>query len=190
MTITEEMLKDRKSNIKNLKQSFQSLKESWQKDAKFHNEMMIYEKIFTFQKNIKTALDYLDQFRNLSKQIQQLEEVYKEPIYFEYVQNQLSFLKELRNAAVDKLNTSGNKGLMNKFLLEFSNLDEFEQKFYDYIYTEILGNCLSLAKKKPRLIIKALKMLYQADKQLESEQQVSYFVAKSRGAIERSIDKR
>jgi len=192
MLSTEEIILTSKSNIDKVKQEFRKLDKLWEEDKKFHEEMVLYDKVLTFRKNIKVTLDQMNDFMHMSTQLKELEEIYTEPMYFEFIQNQLFWLKELREGVAHKLDTdpSINSSTMKQLLQQFTVLDDFESKFYGYIYNDIISHCLEIAKKKPKNLIKTLKTLDQADKHLQSMNKEPYYMEKCIETIKTSIDAR
>jgi len=192
MLNTEEILLTSKTNIEKVKQEFKKLNNLWEEDLKFHEEMVLYDKVLTFRKNIKVTLDQMNDFMHMSTQLKELEEIYTEPMYFEFIQNQIFWLKELREGVSHKLETdpSMNSGTLKQLLQQFNVLDDFESKFYGNIYDNIIGHCLETAKKKPKTLIKTLKTLDQADKHMISLKKEPYFMNKCIETINKSIDAR
>lgn len=177
--------------MEKVKQEFKKLNSVWQEDINFHQEMELYDKVLTYRKNIKTSLDQMNDFMNMSTQIRELEDIYKEPLYFEFIQGQLLWLKELRDSLSSKLDsdTSIKSSTMKQILQQFTVLDEFEQKFYGNIY-ETIFNCLEVAKHKPKALIKTIKTLDQADKHLATQGKEAYYMPKVIETMRNSIDRR
>lgn len=153
--------------------------------------MQLYDKVLTYRKNIKISLDQMNDFMHMATQLAEMEEICNEPVYFEFIQNQLLWLKELRDSLSNKLETdkSVNSSTMKQILQQFVVLDEFENKFYTNIYN-IISKCLEKAKQNPKALVKAIKTLDQADKHLQSLQKPPSYVPKAIELVKQSIDNR
>jgi len=154
--------------------------------------MELYDKVLTYRKNVKVTLDQMNDFMNMSSQLRELEEIYKEPTYFEFIQNQLFWLKELKEGVATKLETDSSiqANTMKQLLQQFVVLDDFEEKFYANIYDFIISNCLEISKQKPKALIKTLKTLDQADKHLQTLNKEPVYMKRVLTTINSSIDKR
>ena len=179
------------TNIDKIKEQYAGLNTFWHSDVHFHKDMEVFDRVFTYRRNIKVVLDQLNDFMNMSSQLKELEAFHDDPANFEYIQNQIIFLKDLRESMTEKLESDQGKSseLLQTMVKRFSVLDNFEDKFYANIY-QIIFECIEYAKKSPQVLVKALKLIEHADKHLTDKEKSPVFFEKCKEVLVRSIEKR
>ena len=157
----------------------------------FHKEIESFDKVFTFRRNIKIVLDQLNDFLNMSSQLKELEAFHDDPANFEYIQNQIMFLKDLRESMGEKVGEdhSNSSQLLQTMIQRFAVLDAFEAKFYGNVF-KIIGDCINYSKKSPQVLVKALKLIENADKRLIEKNKPPEYFEKCKEAIIKSIENR
>ena len=136
-------------------------------------------------------LDQLNDFLNMSSQLKELEAFHDDPANFEYIQNQIFFLKDLRESMGEKAQEDpGNTSqLLQPMLQRFAVLNDFEAKFYGNVF-KIIGDCINYAKKAPQVLVKALKLVENADKHLIEKNKPPEYFEKCKATIIKSIEDR
>ena len=109
MKLAKDILNDCSLNVEKIKTQYETLDVFWKDNIAFHKDMETFDKVFTFRRNIKIVLDQLNDFMNMSSQLKELEAYHDDPANFEYIQNQIIFLKDLRNSMTEKLEGEQNE---------------------------------------------------------------------------------
>ena len=193
-------MEDAHESIDHIKIEFKKLESSWVQENAFHKDMQIYDRILLFRRNIKIILDQLNDIMNMSTELKQLEEFYNDPANFEYIQNQLEWLYELKEDIAAKFSSNNiqSKEKMQQVLDQFQDLDKHYDKFYENIFNIIL-TFINFNEKNPEIINrpeakrtlkKAVKILENGDKLAIKRGKDKIFEYKCKQLIKETIDER
>ena len=190
MALSKANIEDCVKNIEDIKKEFILLNNGWFEDASKHNDMILYDKVLNFRRNIHIVLDQLFNFVNLSSQIHDLDQFHKDPACFDFIQTQIQWLVELRDSIEEKISSDASTDTKEarKLLAPFDELEAFQIKFYDHIFN-IVTNALDIAKQNPKLLIRALYIIKNADV-VHKSQNSNYYYDQCKETIRISIENR
>ncbi|CAD8202201.1 unnamed protein product [Paramecium octaurelia] len=179
------------NNVEKCEQKIEILNQEFDNDSEFHKELVKYEKIFFYRKNIGLMLDQMKYIFRVQEEIDKMNSTFQSGnCDYENLHYKLIALVDIRDNIIEAVNTSPqSKQDLSVILNEFKCLSEFENKFYDKIY-EIFFITIEASIKKPQQLIKALQIIETADKSRELRKKELIYKQRTIETIQKGIDEK
>lgn len=187
-------------NVEKCEVEVEQLNDIYSREARFHRECEAFERLSIFRRNVGVMLDQLKYFFNVKSQIEKIELLFHQgPDNYEQINFKLLTLTDIRDNVVDNIKSDSKVFLLNItqatskemqiIIQEFQCLSEFEEKFYNTIFSQFEMTLL-VALKNPALLITLLRIVEAGDKILVGRQREPRFKAKVLDAIQKGINKK
>lgn len=186
MDLSNRYFEEATANIDIIHAQYKEMEEYWSSAKEFHESFHIYDEILEVRKNVKLVLEQIQDFLNISAQLEDLSALADDPASFEFVQVKLINMEEMKMSIQSKMKGGKESEALAAFQKQFDELDRFIEAFNHKIFANI-ANCIELSQKDPKTLLKSLKLVENADKVLESKGKPPRFFEKCKEFLKKSI---